>query len=165
MNVTQYQALEAYEDWLDYPYTLHLTTRLPPVSSTQRANNHLIHHVLAPLQKFLETTLAGVSVITDRAPFHAHTLLLSPSANLNICKAQYWVTGRYLLYDHKRIWIRTLNPHNMRYEKNYLKDCSYDSSLTVCARPLNSNTVRYVFRHLIKQEASLHFFNKKLLVQ
>jgi len=156
----QYQAVEAYREWLDQPYTLHLTTRLPHTSSTRKANMHLVRNVLVPLQKHLGIPLAGVSVITDRRPLHAHTLLFSISANLDIRRVQSWVSSRYLRIDHEPQRVRKFTPDDMRYEEEYLADCTHDLSHTVCVRPYNPNSENYVYTHLIKQDAALHFYNK-----
>jgi len=159
MNTSQYQALEAYMKWLDQPYTLHLTTRLPYTPTTFKANMHLIHKTLAPLQKYLGIPLAGISTITDSSPRHAHTLLLSPSASIDIRKVQNWINIRYHRINHDPFCIRTFNPDTLSYEKEYLINCTHDLSRTLCVRPHNQNTEIYVYQHLLKQDAALHFFN------
>jgi len=158
----QYQAVEAYREWLDQPYTLHLTTRLPHTSSTRKANMHLVRNVLAPLQKHLGIPLAGVSVITERKPFHAHTLLVSPSTTVDIRRVQDWVSSKSLRIDREPQFVRMFNLDDMRYDEEYLMDCTHDLSRTLCVTLHNSNTVSYVCKHLIKQDAALHFFNKGL---
>lgn len=162
MNSLQYQALEVYKKWLDRPYAFHLTTRLSQASSACKANRHLVHNVLAPLQKYLRIPLAGVSVITERKPLHAHTLLLSPLSTVDIRRVQDWVSSKCLRNDPEPQLVRTFMD-DLRFDEEYLVDCTHDLSRTLCVTPHNSNTVSYVCQHLIKQDAGLHFFNMRAL--
>ena len=91
MNTLQYKALDAYQEWLDLPYQIHLTTRLPySDQSAQQSNRWYARQVLTALAAYLEVNLSAVSVIVTHNPRHVHSLLLCQDSAIHIGKVAYF---------------------------------------------------------------------------
>lgn len=67
-----------------YPWQVHITTRIPPAIHRNEAHKLLIRDVLRPLQKQLKTQIASISIVADNSTegLHIHTLALANNVDL-----------------------------------------------------------------------------------
>lgn len=77
---------EIYTNWFkEYPWQVHITTRIPPTIPQDEAHALLIRDVLRPLTRHLHTRIAAISVVkpkTKTEQAHIHTLAFGEKVNL-----------------------------------------------------------------------------------
>jgi hypothetical protein len=145
LTYDQQKAVDAYSEWLALPYQVHLTIRLPyNDSSSLKLNQWLAHTVLSPLQQYLQTKLAAVISIVTNGSRHAHCLLVAPETTISVDAVQHYLTNS----------INRSCSHHDRVIQNNLPGLATQAFI---------ESTGYVFKHLVKQDATLHFYNKHLL--
>ena len=81
MNIPQQNVAELLTQ---YPWQVHITTRIPRAIPRNEAHKLLIRDVLRPLQKQLKTQIASISIVADnkREGVHIHTLAMANNVDL-----------------------------------------------------------------------------------
>lgn len=81
MNITQESVAEHLAN---YPWQVHITTRIPRTIPRNDAHKLFVRDILRPLQKQLKTQIASISIVADnkREGVHIHTLALANNVDL-----------------------------------------------------------------------------------
>lgn len=105
---------ENYANWFkEFPWQVHITTRIPPPIPQHEAHAALIRDVLRPLAKHLRTQIASISIITPGTATekkHIHTLALANNIDLSIYLPEiddYLQNNRSAINTHKNSIVVT----------------------------------------------------------